>query len=138
MSTMQNKQLLQHLFAEVAQGNARPFVDALADDFRWVIAGSSRWSRTFEGKQAVLNELFPLLRATLADRVRTRATRFIAEGDEVVVEARGENTTRTGMPYNNSYCLVYTVRDGKLKEVVEYMDTDLALKALGDPATIAA
>jgi ketosteroid isomerase-like protein len=138
MSTMQNKQLLQHLFAEVAQGNSRPFVDALADDFRWVIAGSSRWSRTFDGKQAVLNELFPLLRATLADRVRTRATRFIADGDQVVVEARGENTTRAGMPYNNTYCLVYTVRDGKLAEVVEYMDTDLALKALGDPATIAA
>ncbi|HYS13251.1 MAG TPA: nuclear transport factor 2 family protein, partial [Burkholderiaceae bacterium] len=90
----------------------------------------------FDGKQAVLNELFPMLRATIADRVRTRATRFIAEGDQVVVEARGNNTTRAGMPYNNSYCMIYTVRDGKLKELVEYMDTDLALKALGDPATI--
>ena len=136
MSTTQNKELLQHIFAELAQANSRPFVDALADDFRWVVAGSSCWSRTFDGKQAVLNELFPMLRATIADRVRTRATRFIADGDQVVVEARGNNTTRAGMPYNNSYCMIYTVRDGKLKELVEYMDTDLAIKALGDPATI--
>jgi hypothetical protein len=136
MNTTQNKELLQRIFAELAVGNSRPFVEALADDFRWVIAGSSRWSRTFEGKQAVLTRLFGVLRATLADRVRTRATRFIAEGDTVVVEARGENTTRAGVPYNNSYCMIYTVRDGKLHEVVEYMDTDLALTALGDPEAL--
>jgi hypothetical protein len=136
MNTTQNKELLQRIFAELAVGNSRPFVEALADDFRWVIAGSSRWSRTFEGKQAVLTRLFGVLRATLADRVRTRATRFIAEGDTVVVEARGENTTRAGVPYNNSYCMIYTVRDGKLHEVIEYMDTDLALTALGDPEAL--
>jgi ketosteroid isomerase-like protein len=138
MSTMQNKQLLQQLYAELEQGNSRPFVEKLADDFRWVIAGDSCWSRTYDGKQAVMDELFPKLRATLADRVRTRATRFIAEGDLVVVEARGNNKTRTGMPYNNSYCMIYTVRDGMLHGMVEYMDTDLAIRALGDPATIAA
>ena len=136
MNTTQNKELLQRIFAELAVGNSRPFVEALADDFRWVIAGSSRWSRTFEGKQAVLTRLFGVLRATLADRVRTRATRFIAEGDTVVVDARGENTTRAGVPYNNSYCMIYTVRDGKLHEVIEYMDTDLALTALGDPEAL--
>jgi len=138
MSAEQNKEFVQSLFAALAEGNSRPFVDAMADDFRWTVAGSSCWSRTFEGKQTVITQLFGILRATLADRVRTRATRFIADGDQVVVEARGNNMTRGGMPYNNSYCLIYTVRDGKLKEVVEYMDTDLAIKALGDPATLIA
>jgi ketosteroid isomerase-like protein len=74
----------------------------MADDFRWVIAGSSRWSRTFEGKQAVMTQLFAALRATIADRVRTGATRFIADGDQVVVEARGNNLTHAGVPYRNS------------------------------------
>jgi uncharacterized protein len=138
MSTIHNKRLLQHIYAELEQGNSRPFVEAMADGFRWVIAGDSCWSRTYEGKQAVLNDLFPKLRATLANRVLTRATRFIADGDLVVVEARGNNTTRTGVPYNNSYCMIYTVLDGKLHEMVEYMDTDLAIRALGDPAAIAA
>ena len=135
MSATQNKRVMQDLFAEISKGNTRPFVDALADDFRWVIAGDSCWSRTYEGKQTVMNDFFPLLRAVLGQR-RTHATRFIAEGDQVVVEARGENTTRDGMPYNNSYCLVYTLRDGKITEVVEYMDTDLAIRVLGDPAAI--
>ena len=138
MSATENKELLQRIFVALADGNSRPFVEAMADDFRWVIAGSSCWSRTFEGKQVVMTELFSMLRATLADRVRTRASRFIAEGDQVVVEGRGNNTTRAGMPYRNSYCFIYTVRDGKLQEVVEYMDTDLAIRALGDPGMIAA
>ena len=138
MNPAQNKELLQRIFAELAQGNSRPFVAAMADDFRWIIAGASRWSRTFEGKQAVLTQLFGALRATIADRVRTRATRLIAEDDYVVVEARGSNTTRAGLPYNNSYCMIYTLRDGKLTEVVEYMDTELAANALGDPATLIA
>jgi hypothetical protein len=108
----------------------------MADDFRWIITGSSCWSRTYDGKQAVLNELFPILRARIADRVRTVPLRFIADGEHVVVEARGNNVTRTGLPYNNAYCLVYTVREGKLAEVSEYMDSELAVAALGDPADV--
>jgi len=138
MSTAENRALMQHVYAELANGNSRPYVEAMADDFRWIIAGSSAWSRTFEDKQSVLTGLFGALRATLADRVRVAATRFIAEDDLVVVEARGSNTTRAGVPYNNSYCMIYTLRDGKLKQLVEYMDTDLALKALGDPAQLLA
>ncbi len=136
MTAQSNRQLLQHIFSELAAGNSRPFVDAMADDFRWIIAGRSRWSRTFEGKQAVIGQLFAMLRATLADRVRTLPLRFIADGDVVAVEARGRNVTRAGQPYENHYCMLYTVREGKLREVVEYMDTEYALQVLGDPADV--
>ena len=37
----ENKQLMQRIFAALAQGNGRPFVDSLADDFCCV---SRRWS----------------------------------------------------------------------------------------------
>lgn len=133
-----NKQLLQDIFTALAAGNSRPLVDAMADDFRWVVAGRSRWSRTFDGKAAVLAQLFGVLRKVIADRVRTEGIRFVADGDTVVVEARGHNVTRAGVPYENHYCMVYTVRDGKLREVVEYMDTEYALAALGDPAELLA
>lgn len=133
-----NKQLLQHIFAGLAAGNSRPLVDAMADDFRWVVAGCSRWSRTFDGKEAVLTQLFGALRKVIADRVRTEAIRFVADGDVVVVEARGHNVTRAGAPYENHYCMVFTLRDGRLHELVEYMDTEYALAALGDPAALLA
>lgn len=96
MTASENKQLLQNIFAELAQGNSRPLVESMADDFRWTVTGSTKWSRSYDGKQTVLKELLAPLRSMIADRIKTTAHRFIAEGDHVVVEARGNNTTKTG------------------------------------------
>jgi ketosteroid isomerase-like protein len=135
MHTTANKQLVQDIFAELARSNSRPFVDAMAEDFRWIISGATAWSRTYEGKRAVVKELFGVLRATLEGKITTIAHRFVAEGDTVVVEARGRNVSKSGLPYANSYCMVFTLADGKLKELTEYMDTELALQVLGSPPT---
>ena len=132
MTTADNKQLLQRIFAGLADGDANPFVDAMAEDFRWTITGASSWSRTYAGKAAVLNELLPLLRARLAPPIRTIAHRIIAEDDLVVVEARGKNATRGGAAYGNSYCFVFRLAEGRLAEVTEYMDTALAERVLGE------
>jgi len=130
MSAAENKQLMQHIFDELAQGNSRPLVESMADDFCWTVTGSTRWSKTYEGKQAVIGELFGTLRSRMADRIRTKAEHFIAEDDLVVIEARGNNTTRSGKPYNNTYCFVFRLANGKLQEVTEYMDTMLVATAL--------
>ena len=131
MNATANKQLLQEIFAALAQTNSRPLVDAMADDFRWTMVGSNKWAKTYAGKQAVIGELFAALRRKM-DRVTTIAHRFIAEGDHVVVEARGANTTKAGVPYCNTYCFVFRLADGKLAEVTEYMDSEL-VNVLGDP-----
>jgi len=133
MSVSENKQLLQTIFAELSNGNSRPFIENMADNFRWTVTGNTKWSRTYEGKQSVLTELFGVLRTRVAGDVRTTAHRFIAEDDFVVVEARGSNTTKAGKPYNNTYCFVFRVSEGKLQEVTEYLDTELVTAALGDP-----
>jgi ketosteroid isomerase-like protein len=133
MSAAANKQLVQKVFAGLAQGDPKLFVDSMDEKFRWRISGDSPWSKTFEGKQAVLGGLFVLLRDRIADRPRTIAHRFIAEDDLVVVEASGNNVSKTGAVYDNSYCFVIRVSEGKLQEITEYCDTDLAMNALGAP-----
>ena len=130
MTGSDNKQLLQHAFAELEKGNARPFVASLADDVRWTIAGTTEWSRTFDGKRAVLEQLLGPLRDRLVEPVHVRATRFIADDDLVVVEARGEATTKTGKPYNNTYCWIFSLADGKVREITEHLDTQLVASAL--------
>jgi uncharacterized protein len=133
MSALENKQLLQNIFARMAEGDSRLLVESMADDFRWIVSGATNWSGTYEGKQKVLTELFAPLRSRIVDRIRTTAQRFIAEDDLVVVEARGNNLTRCGMRYDNTYCFVFRLANGKLSEVTEYMDTDLAVRVLGEP-----
>ncbi|MGB9367594.1 MAG: nuclear transport factor 2 family protein [Xanthobacteraceae bacterium] len=133
MATAENKQLLQDIFAATARGDSRPLVEAMADDFRWIISGNGRWSRTYDGKPAVLTELFPVLRERIKGRIKMIPQRVIADGDHVVVEARGDNVTKAGQRYDNSYCFVFRVTGGKLAEVTEYMDTELVTAALGAP-----
>ena len=131
MSAAENKQLMQNIFSELSKGNGKPFVESLADDFCWTIIGSTKWSRTYRGKQAVLTELLRPLFAQFADQYTNTAHRFIAEDDYVVVECRGRVTTKSGAPYNNTYCWVCRVAGGKLQELTEYMDTELVSAALG-------
>ena len=134
MNTTKNKQLMQQIFEELAKGNSRSFVESMADDFCWTVTGTTKWSKTYQGKQAVLTELFGTLRGMIDGPIKTSAHRIIAEGDHVVVEARGHNTTKAGKPYNNHYCFVFRLEDGKLREVTEYLDTELVTAAFGDGA----
>jgi len=133
MGTADNKQLMQAVFAELERGNGRPFIDAMADDFCWDIPGTSTWSRRFEGKRAVREQLFKPLFAQFATPYTNRALRFIAEDDHVVVECRGSVQTVRGEAYNNSYCYVCRFEGGRLRELTEYMDTALAEAVLAPP-----
>jgi ketosteroid isomerase-like protein len=133
MSTEDNRKLIEGIFHELGQNNPRPFANALADDVRWSTPGSSVWSRTFTGKRAVLEELLAMVRAQLVEHVRLTVQRILADGDHVVVEAKGRATTKKGKSYNNEYCFIYRIAGGKIVEVTEYLDTELASAALEAP-----
>lgn len=130
MSTIDNKRRMQQIFAQLAEGNGKPLIDGLADDVSWTLIGTNSWSGTYRGKQAVRTELFAPLFAQFADRYTNTAHRFIAEDDLVVVECRGRVTTTSGRPYENTYCWVCRFADGLIREVTEYMDTELVATAL--------
>jgi len=135
--TGSNKKLIQDIFA--AAGNPDPavrdralFVTSLSDDAKWVVTGQYSWSRTFNGKESIMNDLHGHVRSRLAERTRTLAHRFIADGDCVAVEAKGDNVTREGVRYDNDYCLVFRLQGGKIKEIREYCDSVLTERALGE------
>lgn len=130
MSAAENKKLMQELYAAVAWGDTKPFADAMADDFTWIVRGDSAWAGEWRGKEVVRNELFRPLYAQFEGRNTNTASRFIAEGDLVVVECQGHSTTKRGDRYDNTYCIIFRLEGGKLKEAVEYMDTALAERAL--------
>jgi uncharacterized protein len=127
-----NKQLLQHVYAEISKGNVQPLLDSLADDVEWTIIGSTVLSGTSRGKQEVIDKLLKPIRARLADGpIVFQPERFIAEGEYVVMQAHGRATALSGKPYNNTYCIVCRIVDGKVKEMVDYIDTELITTALG-------
>ena len=56
---------------------------------------------------------------------------LIAEGDNVVMQGRGKSTTKAGKSYNNTYCQVFRIANGKVQEITEYLDTELVTTAFG-------
>src|SRR5260221_10522156 len=132
MKTEQNKQLIQQIYTEISKGNTQPLLESLADDIQWTIIGTTALSGTSRGKQEVIDKLLKPVRARLADGPLVFAVdRLIAEGEHVVMQARGRATSKSGKPYNNTYCIVCRIVDGKLKEMTDYIDTELITSALG-------
>jgi hypothetical protein len=70
------------------------------------------------------------LRAALRAPVAFEFDRFIAEGDSVVMEAHGTATTTDGRPYNNRYCVIFDVVDGRFARIIDYVDTELVRTTL--------
>jgi len=124
---------LEFIFTETGSGNWQPLVDALADDAEWTVIGSTGWSKTYRGKPLILSELFAPLRRVLAPPRKSHALYMIAEGNMVAVQGQGENTTRDGRRYNNTYCWVFAFRNHQICAITEYADTELMRSVLGEP-----
>jgi ketosteroid isomerase-like protein len=84
-----------------------------------------------QGRDAIQNGLMGHFRSFFAERPRTLAFNFIADGDYVAVEARGDNVTKAGLRYDNQYCLVFRIENGKIKQIKEYCDSTLVERVLG-------
>ncbi len=131
MSAEANKKLVQQVYADAADRSGTTFADHLADDASWIVTGQYSWSHEFRGKDAILNGLMGHFRSFFAERPRTVAFNFIAEGDYVVAEARGDNVTKAGQRYDNQYYMVWRIENGRIKLIKEYCDSALVERVLG-------
>jgi ketosteroid isomerase-like protein len=131
VTTETNKQLVRSAFEALGRSDARPLYDLMRDDFAWIIEGQSRFSRRYEGKQAVKRELLDVLFQAFATPYRFTIDDIVAEGDTVVVRGRGMVKMKSGQDYNNSYCFVLRLDDGQLVELREYLDTALVERVFG-------
>ena len=125
-----NKALMQEIFAGIATGDSRLFVSHLARDATMTITGENSWSQECVGKERIL-EVFRHVRSKISGPLKTRAFRFFADDDWVIIEGRGDMTTISGEPYRNHYCLLYRVVDDMIVEIREYQDSAMGEARLG-------
>ena len=57
-------------------------------------------------------------------------TNLVDENDCVAAEVEGSAMHVSGKPYNNKYHFLLKIKDNKILELKEYMDTQLAAKVL--------
>ena len=131
METVDNKQVVIDFYEAGARGDMDTCFDLIADDITWTNIGSTKFSGTFDGKQELMEKLLGPLFGQLKAGITSTIEALIAEDDRVVALTKGRAETHDGTPYNNSYCQVMRIADGRIAEVTEYMDTALIDKVFG-------
>jgi ketosteroid isomerase-like protein len=131
MGIAENKQLVLDFYTAGDRGDMDACLAMLADDVSWSNIGTTRFSGTFVGKQAVVEKLLGPLLGLLKNGIASRLENLVAEGDVVVALTEGRAETVDGTPYNNTYCQVIRIRDGRIAAVKEYFDTALADAVFG-------
>jgi ketosteroid isomerase-like protein len=123
MSAEANKAFVAEFFATFSSGNVPAILDMMDDAASWWVSGrleglSGSYSKADFG---------PLLEGAKAlyveKALRITPTSMIAEGDKVAVEAEGHAALNGGGVYAPGYHFLVTLKDGKIFEVREYMDT---------------
>ncbi len=127
----ENKQIVINFYAAAARGDMDTCFALLADEVTWTNIGSTKFSGTFAGKQELVERLLGPLFSQLRAGIRSEIERLTAEDDIVVAQTSGSAETLDGRPYNNTYCQVIRIRDGKIIEVKEYLDTALVTEVFG-------
>lgn len=133
MGTSENKRLVLDFYEAGARGDMDACFAMLADDIVWTNIGFTKFSGTYTGRQQLAENLLGPLFGQLKAGIASEVEQLVAEGDTVVAQTAGTAETLDGTPYNNTYCQVITVRDGRIAAVKEYMDTAL-IDAVFGPA----
>lgn len=125
MSSAENKKLIQEAFAAWANGDGMAFFNLLADNASWIVMGTCPISGTYVGRERLIENALKPQRAKLAGPPTPTVTNLIAEGNTVVIQWVGRGTTKTGQPYNNSYCYVVQIENDRIIRGTAYLDTEL-------------
>jgi ketosteroid isomerase-like protein len=131
LSIAENKRIVYSFYDAANRGDTEGFLAQLADNVTWTNIGSTKYSGTWVGKGELTAKLMGPLFGQLKAGIAATVHNMIAEGDFVAVQLSGRAETKDGRPYNNTYCHVFTIRDGKIAEVMEYLDTELVTAVFG-------
>jgi uncharacterized protein len=129
MSIERNVQIVKDFFAAMGRGDRQGLLALTAEDIEWIIPGEN-WplAGTHRGHAG----LAELLRKA-ANSVETSfpaPPEFVAQGDRVLVVgyAKGKiiSTRRT---FEDHWVFAISVRDGRLTNIREYIDTQALARA---------
>lgn len=111
------------------EGNAETFLGSFSDDLHFRMPGTTPVSGETKGLDAFI-QVVTNVANYLSVLITIRVTNFICCGDWVVTESTGHGVTKAGKDYNNQYCHLWHVKDGKIDKFTEYNDTDLIMRVL--------
>ena len=123
-----NKQVVLAFIDAMGRGDAAAAAPCIAEDTFTLAKGFGKFAgvRTHDTILATIDAFRQLMPSGMEPTIFS----VTGEDNRVVVEFEGNGTLLNGEAYNNQYCMVFMLRDGKIRQVNEYFCTLLADKVL--------
>jgi uncharacterized protein len=129
MSIQENVQIVKDAFAAIGRGDMQSLLALSAEDIEWIIPGED-WPlagthRGHAGLADLLQKASEMVETSFPE-----TPEFVAQGDRVLVVgfARGR-IIATNRTFEDDWVFAITVRNGKLKSIREYIDTQALARA---------
>jgi ketosteroid isomerase-like protein len=129
MSIEKNVQVVKDFFAAIGSYNEHDLLALVSEDIEWIIPGEG-WplAGTYRGHA----ELAAVLKKA-SEEVETsypEPPEFIAQGDRVLVVGFATGTIKaTNRTFADHWVFAITVRNGKVTNIREYIDTQALARA---------
>ncbi|MGO9356342.1 MAG: nuclear transport factor 2 family protein [Xanthobacteraceae bacterium] len=129
MSTDKNVQTVKNFFAAMGGYQRQDLLSLVAEDIEWIIPGED-WplAGTHRGHAGVAKVL-----QKASEEVETtypKPPEFVAQGDRVLVIGVATGKIKaTRKPFKDDWVFDITVREGKVTNIREYIDTQALARA---------
>jgi uncharacterized protein len=129
MSIEENVQVVKDLFAAMGSYNKQDLLALVAEDVEWIVPGED-WPlagthRGHAGLAAVLRKASEEVEMTYPE-----PPEFVAQGDRVLAIGIATGKIKaTNKPFKDDWVFDITVRDGKVTNIREYIDTQAMPRA---------
>lgn len=129
-----SKQVLERYLDALVAGDVGTIRDSFTEDAVWTVHGDLPIAGPWHGRDRIVDDFLGAVGGTLFEP-GSQSFEFptmIAEGDTVALEWRVRARTALGADYDNAYCAIFVVRDGRIAVVREYLDSAYAAAVLFD------
>jgi uncharacterized protein len=129
MSTQENVQIVKDFFAAMGGSDRQALLALVAEDIEWIVPGDS-WPlagthRGHTGLRALLQKA-----SESVEMAYPKPPEFVAQGDRVLVVGSATGKIKaTNNAFKDDWVFDITVRNGKLTNVREYIDTQALARA---------
>ena len=129
MSTQENVQIVKDCFAAMGRGDKQGLLALSAENIEWIIPGED-WplAGTHRGHAGLAGLLQKA--SEMVETSYPKPPEFVAQGDRVLLigSATGKSKA-TNKAFEDHFVFAITVRDGKLTNIREYIDTQALARA---------
>jgi ketosteroid isomerase-like protein len=128
MSIEKNIQTVKDFFAAIGRGDKEGLLALVAEDLEWIIPGEDWPLAGTRHGHAGLADLLETASKTM--ETSTEPREFVAQGPRVLVVGFAKGKVKaTNKTFEDDWIFAITVRDGKLANIREYLDTQALARA---------